>query len=82
MRDTRGKLMILAVVVAMIIPTAAAAQPSGDPVEITLLHTNDFHGRLQSDYRGRGRRLRQPGGTHQRDRSRTRRRQRRPDGRG
>ncbi len=54
MRDTRGKLMILAVVVAMIIPTAAAAQPSGDPVEITLLHTNDFHGRLQSDYRGRG----------------------------
>ncbi len=49
----------LMVVLAMIIPTAAMAKPpstpaGGDAVEITLLHTNDFHGRLETDYRYRG----------------------------
>jgi 5'-nucleotidase len=46
--------MIVAVVIAMIVPMGAAAQPTGDDVEITLLHTNDFHGRLEPDSSGRG----------------------------
>ena len=54
-----GKLLIVVIALAMIIPTAALAKPpaapSGDDlVEITLLHTNDFHGRLETDYRFRG----------------------------
>ena len=53
----KGKLTILVVVLAMIVPTAALAKPPAAPtgdVEITLLHTNDFHGRLEADYKGRG----------------------------
>ncbi|MDF1597346.1 MAG: 5'-nucleotidase C-terminal domain-containing protein [Acidimicrobiia bacterium] len=54
----RGKLLIVAVIVAMFIPTAALAKPpavpAGHDVEITLLHTNDFHGRLEADSSGRG----------------------------
>jgi 2',3'-cyclic-nucleotide 2'-phosphodiesterase (5'-nucleotidase family) len=51
-------------VIALIIPTAAlagnkkgggAANGAGDVVaEVTLLHTNDFHGRLETDYKSRG----------------------------
>jgi 5'-nucleotidase len=52
-------LTILVVILAMIIPAAASAKPNaptaGENVaEITLLHTNDFHGRLETDYKGRG----------------------------
>jgi 5'-nucleotidase/UDP-sugar diphosphatase len=45
-------LMILIIFMAMIIPTLAF----GDShiVQGTLLHTNDFHGRLETDYKGRG----------------------------
>ncbi len=54
----RGKLLIVAVIVAMFIPTAALAKPpavqAAHDVEITLLHTNDFHGRLEADSSGRG----------------------------
>jgi 2',3'-cyclic-nucleotide 2'-phosphodiesterase (5'-nucleotidase family) len=55
----RSKFLIVAVIVAMVIPVAALAKPPATPsvddvVEITLLHTNDFHGRLEADYRGRG----------------------------
>ncbi|MDH5373903.1 MAG: metallophosphoesterase, partial [Acidimicrobiia bacterium] len=55
----RGKLLIVAIVVAMFIPAAALAKPPAAPVvddvvEITLLHTNDFHGRLETDYAFRG----------------------------
>jgi 5'-nucleotidase/UDP-sugar diphosphatase len=46
--------MIVAVVLAMILPTAALAEPAPAVVDITLLHTNDFHGRLQPDSSGRG----------------------------
>ncbi|MFN2138911.1 MAG: bifunctional metallophosphatase/5'-nucleotidase [Candidatus Promineifilaceae bacterium] len=46
--------MIVAVVIAMVIPMGAAAQPTDESVEITLLHTNDFHGRLEPDSSGRG----------------------------
>jgi 5'-nucleotidase len=47
------KLTILVIILAMIIPTAAFGKPT-DQVQATLLHTNDFHGRLETDYRGRG----------------------------
>jgi 2',3'-cyclic-nucleotide 2'-phosphodiesterase (5'-nucleotidase family) len=54
----RDKLLIVAVIVAMFIPAAALAKPpavpAGHDVEITLLHTNDFHGRLEADSSGRG----------------------------
>jgi 2',3'-cyclic-nucleotide 2'-phosphodiesterase (5'-nucleotidase family) len=36
----------------LIIPATVFGQVG--EVEITLLHTNDFHGRLETDYRGRG----------------------------
>ncbi len=52
-------LIILVVILAMIIPAAASAKPNaptaGENVaEVTLLHTNDFHGRLETDYKSRG----------------------------
>jgi 2',3'-cyclic-nucleotide 2'-phosphodiesterase (5'-nucleotidase family) len=52
-------LTILVVILAMIIPAAASAKPNaptaGEKVaEVTLLHTNDFHGRLETDYKSRG----------------------------
>lgn len=58
MSPNKKKLRIVTVLaaamVAMVIPTAATAQPADESVEITLLHTNDFHGRLQPDRSGRG----------------------------
>jgi len=60
MSKRRSVFLIVAVVMAMIVPTAAFAKPapapaaSGHEVEITLLHTNDFHGRLEADSSGRG----------------------------
>ncbi|MEA2002496.1 MAG: 5'-nucleotidase C-terminal domain-containing protein [Actinomycetota bacterium] len=56
----RGALLILALVLAMIAPTAAlagngnGANGAENVAEVTLLHTNDFHGRLATDYKGRG----------------------------
>ncbi len=47
------KLTILVIILAMIIPTSVLGQ-SSDPIQATLLHTNDFHGRLETDYKGRG----------------------------
>ena len=60
MRIRKGKLLIVAVIVAMFIPAAALAKPPAaapaaeGTVQITLLHTNDFHGRLEADSSGRG----------------------------
>ncbi len=54
MATRRSLLTVLAVVLALIVPMGAAAGPAGDTVEITLLHTNDFHGRLETDSSGRG----------------------------
>ena len=48
------KLTILVIILAMIIPTSVLGQSSNDVVQATLLHTNDFHGRLETDYKGRG----------------------------
>jgi 2',3'-cyclic-nucleotide 2'-phosphodiesterase (5'-nucleotidase family) len=46
------KLTILVIILAMIFP--ATAFGDSHLVQVTLLHTNDFHGRLETDYRGRG----------------------------
>ena len=48
------RLTILVTIMALIIPTTVFGQGGGDVVHATLLHTNDFHGRLETDYRGRG----------------------------
>ena len=50
-RNTKLTLGTLLLVLALILPTAVLAQA---PVQITILHTNDFHGNLETDYRGRG----------------------------
>jgi 5'-nucleotidase/UDP-sugar diphosphatase len=49
-----ARLTILVIIVAMITPILVFGQAGGGSVQITLLHTNDFHGRLETDYRGRG----------------------------
>lgn len=48
------KLTILVVILALIVPTSVFAQAPADVVQVTLLHTNDFHGRLEPDSSGRG----------------------------
>jgi len=50
-RNTKWKLVSLLLVLALILPTTVLAQT---PVQFTILHTNDFHGNLETDYRGRG----------------------------
>jgi 2',3'-cyclic-nucleotide 2'-phosphodiesterase (5'-nucleotidase family) len=47
------KLTILVIILVMITPVSVSGQDSS-PVHATILHTNDFHGRLETDYRGRG----------------------------
>jgi 5'-nucleotidase len=58
MAKKRSGLLVLIMVVAMIAPAAALAAPNagngGDTAEVTLLHTNDFHGRLETDSSSRG----------------------------
>jgi len=48
-------LTILVVIITMVVPTSAfGGQQGGKEVQITLLHTNDFHGRLEPDSSRRG----------------------------
>ncbi len=61
MRKRSRKLLLIGMVIAMIIPATASASDTTDHwkkhsevAEITLVHTNDFHGRLETDYKGRG----------------------------
>jgi 2',3'-cyclic-nucleotide 2'-phosphodiesterase (5'-nucleotidase family) len=60
MLSRRNVLLTLVVILALIIPTAALAEnengsgTNSDIAEVTVLHTNDFHGRLETDYKGRG----------------------------
>jgi len=53
-----GRLVVLTVVLALVVPLAAvsgaAAEPESAMVDFTLLHTNDFHGRIEPDSSGRG----------------------------
>ena len=50
------KLLILVIILAMILPVSVYGKRPArrPPVAATLLHTNDFHGRLETDYKGRG----------------------------
>ncbi len=48
------KFTILVILLALIIPIAASVQGSSHIVDATLLHTNDFHGRLEPDSSRRG----------------------------
>ncbi|NIM93345.1 MAG: hypothetical protein GTO18_06505 [Anaerolineales bacterium] len=48
------RFAILVIIMALIVPTSVFGQSVEDTVQITLLHTNDFHGRLETDYKGRG----------------------------
>ncbi len=48
------KLMLLVTLLALTVPASAFGKGPGRPVQATLLHTNDFHGRLQPDSSGRG----------------------------
>ncbi len=50
------KILIVVIVLAMITPVTAFGKGSfwGSTAQITLLHTNDFHGRLQADSSNRG----------------------------
>ncbi|MEN8114720.1 MAG: 5'-nucleotidase C-terminal domain-containing protein, partial [Actinomycetota bacterium] len=58
MANRRSALLVLIVVLTMIVPVMALAGNgevmNGDTAEVTLLHTNDFHGRLETDYKARG----------------------------
>jgi 5'-nucleotidase/UDP-sugar diphosphatase len=48
------RLTILVVILALIVPTSVFAQDPAGVVQVTLLHTNDFHGRLEPDSSNRG----------------------------
>ena len=52
-RNTKFTLGTLLLVLALILPTTVLAK-APDTVNITILHTNDFHGRLEADSSGRG----------------------------
>ncbi len=50
----RSAWLALVLVLALAVPTAALAVESDHTVDVTVLHTNDFHGRLETDYLARG----------------------------
>ncbi|NLE77032.1 MAG: hypothetical protein GX605_09835, partial [Chloroflexi bacterium] len=47
-------LLILAMCLSLFGTALVVAEPSSEAVAFTILHTNDFHGNLQSDSSGRG----------------------------
>jgi 5'-nucleotidase / UDP-sugar diphosphatase len=49
-----SKIMILVLILTMVTSGSAFGQGQAEPIHITLLHTNDFHGRLEPDSSGRG----------------------------
>ena len=52
-RNKKITLVSLLLVLALILPTTVLAK-APEVVNITILHTNDFHGRLEADSSGRG----------------------------
>jgi 2',3'-cyclic-nucleotide 2'-phosphodiesterase (5'-nucleotidase family) len=48
------KILIVVIILTLITPVTVFGQGNTSVVQITLLHTNDFHGRLQPDSSGRG----------------------------
>ncbi|MCL7453654.1 MAG: 5'-nucleotidase C-terminal domain-containing protein [Anaerolineae bacterium] len=50
-----SRLLVLLIILTMILPVSVLGQGNGpQAVQVTLLHTNDFHGRLQPDSSRRG----------------------------
>jgi 2',3'-cyclic-nucleotide 2'-phosphodiesterase (5'-nucleotidase family) len=49
-----GLILTLALCLFSLGPVTAQPTTAPDAVQITILHTNDFHGYLETDYRGRG----------------------------
>ena len=47
------KILLVVIILSMIIPISVFGK-GHQVANLTLLHTNDFHGRLEADYRGRG----------------------------
>ena len=55
MNSKFGKLLSLVIIFCLVIPfTYLGDASAAGPVSVTILHTNDFHGRLQADSSGRG----------------------------
>jgi len=52
-RNKKLTIISLMLVLALILPTTVLAKEP-ETVNITILHTNDFHGRLEADSSGRG----------------------------
>jgi 2',3'-cyclic-nucleotide 2'-phosphodiesterase (5'-nucleotidase family) len=52
--STIALFLLMAVLALLQSPVAAETTAPSDVVEITILHTNDFHGNLETDYKGRG----------------------------
>ena len=53
--STKAKFVLaLVVIVALVMPMAALGKTPAKPVQATILHTNDFHGRLEPDSSDRG----------------------------
>jgi len=48
------KNLVVIAILTMVVPSPVFGQGDGNIVQATLLHTNDFHGRLEPDYLGRG----------------------------
>ena len=53
--STRTRFILaMVLVMALVMPLAALGQGATRPIEATILHTNDFHGRLEPDSSSRG----------------------------
>ena len=52
-RNKKLTILSLLLVLSLILPASVLAQ-GPNLVQATILHTNDFHGNLETDYRGRG----------------------------
>ncbi|MBN2113339.1 MAG: 5'-nucleotidase C-terminal domain-containing protein [Acidimicrobiia bacterium] len=49
-RRPRTALVVLAVLIGLAVPIAAAPAGAAGPIPFTILHTNDFHGNLEGGY--------------------------------
>lgn len=53
--STRARFILaLVIVMALVMPMTALGKPPATPVVATILHTNDYHGRLEPDSSSRG----------------------------
>ena len=54
MSKRTAKLLVLVIILTLIVPVSVFSKDSNSVVGATLLHTNDFHGRLEPDSSRRG----------------------------